>query len=84
MIQGLVEIRQAQRDRTVKTSVGIVGVGVGTACIVAVASSTPPVPSVNTSPNSGLPGVLLLSVICGSVASLVTFVTVVLWQKLGK
>ncbi|MCT7990862.1 hypothetical protein [Laspinema olomoucense] len=84
-IQGLVEIRQAQRDRTVKTAVGIVGVGVGTACIVAVASSTPPaVPSVNTGPNSGLPEVLLVSVICGGVASLVTFVSVVLWQKLRK
>jgi hypothetical protein len=85
MIQGLVEIRQAQRDRTVKTAVAIGGVGVGTGCIVAVAASThPPVPSVNPGTNSGLPGVLLLSVICGGVASLVTFVALSLWQKLGK
>ncbi|AFY82536.1 hypothetical protein [Oscillatoria acuminata] len=86
MIQGLVEIRQAQRDRTVKTAVAIGGVGVVTGCIVAVASSThPPVPSVNPGTNSaGLSGVLLLSVICGGVASLVTFVALSLWQKLGK
>lgn len=85
MIQGLVEIRQAQRDRQVKTAVGIMGVGVATGCIVAVASSThPPVPSVNPGTNSGLTGVLLLSVICGGVASLVTFLTVLLWQKLRK
>lgn len=85
MIQGLVESRQPQRDRQVKSAVGIVGVGVATGCIVAVASSThPPVPSVNPGTNSGLTGVLLLSVICGGFASLVTFLTVVLWQKLGK
>lgn len=85
MIQGLVVSRQAQRDRTVKTAVGIVGVGVGTGCIVAVAfSNHPPVPTVTPGPNSGLTGVLLLSVICGGVASLVTFLAVLLWQKLGK
>ncbi|MBO0348296.1 hypothetical protein J0895_04090 [Phormidium pseudopriestleyi FRX01] len=85
MLQGQVEIRQAQRDRTVKTAVGILGVGLGTGCIVAVASMThPPVPSVNPGTNSGLTGVLLLSVICGGVASLVTFLAIVLWQKLGK
>ncbi|MCT7967249.1 hypothetical protein NG799_12975 [Laspinema sp. D1] len=85
MIQGQVEICQAQRDRTVKTAVAIAGVGVATGCIVAVASSmNPPVSSVNPGTNSGLSGVLLLSVICGGVASLVTFVALSLWQKLGK
>ena len=85
MIQGLVEIRQAQRDRTVRTAVAIGGVGVGTGCIVAVASSThPSAPSVNPGTNSGLTGVLLLSVICGGVASLATFLALSLWQKVGK
>ena len=85
MIQGLVEIRQAQRDRHVKTAVAIGGVGVGTGCIVAVASSThPPVSSVNPGTHSGLTGVFLLSVICGGVASLVTFLALSLWQKVGK
>ncbi|HEY9836689.1 MAG TPA: hypothetical protein V6D27_07300, partial [Vampirovibrionales bacterium] len=89
IIQDLVERRQTDRDRTVKTAVGIVGVGVVTGCIVAVASSTHPpeinqVPPVNTGANLGLPGVFLLSVICGGMASLVTWGTVVCWQKIGK
>ncbi|MCT7984489.1 hypothetical protein NG796_14400 [Laspinema sp. A4] len=89
MIQGLVEIRQADRDRTVKTAVGIVGVGVVTGCIIAVASFPRPsqinqVSPVNTGSNLGLPGVFLLSVICGGIASLVTWVTVIFWQKVRK
>lgn len=89
MIEGLVQVRQTQRDRAFKTAVGIVGVGVGTGCIVAVASLTPPrpinqIPPVNTGPGSGLVGVLLLSAIWGGMASLLTFVAVVIWKKLGK
>ncbi len=85
----LVEIRQAQRDRTLKTALGIVGVGLGTGCIVAVASSNHlpgmnKFPLVNSGTGSGLPGLLLFSVICGGVASLVTFLAVALWQKVGK